>query len=86
LTITTIRKSTKYFPDVDNKKVEPEVEEKVLSEFKTTNDVATTILNMLKGNDFTLEEFNKKGDIEFSQYIDHNGKVEEIIIIKFSKV
>jgi hypothetical protein len=83
MTISIIKRTTKYFSKEDKK--EPEIKEKVLSEFKTTPENSTAILEMLQG-DCAYPIFNKDNDIEYSQYLPNiNSMVEEEIIIKFSK-
>ena len=83
MTITILKRTIKYFPVVDKK--EPEIKEKVISEFRTTPENATAILEMLRG-EYSCPIFNKDNDIEFSQSINIGiGKPEEEIIIKFVK-
>jgi len=85
MTITTTLKTTKYFEKKEGEeKKEPEVKEKVLTEFKTTSEVATAMLELLNSKD-SYPIFNKDGDMEFSQYMDNEGKIEKELIIKFSK-
>jgi hypothetical protein len=86
MTITTIKKTTKYFTIKDGEpEKEPEVKEKTLSEFKTTNEISSTFLEMLLDDDINYKSFNKNGDLEIERYISSNGKIEEQLIIKFTK-
>jgi vacuolar-type H+-ATPase subunit I/STV1 len=80
MTITTLKRSTKFIQEVEGKKVEPEVKEKVLSEYRTTNDIATAMYGMLS-SEYNDISFNKDGDIEFERYISSDLKVAESIII-----
>lgn len=90
MTISIVKKTLKYSSPrrADNGKlIEPEVKEKVLSEFKTTPEVATAILELLSHKD-NYSSFNKDNNIEFSSYMSSDSRAdntEEEVIIKFSK-
>ena len=86
MTISIIKKTVKFFtPKEGEPKKEPEVKEKVLSEFRTTPENATAILAMLTG-EFNYQIFNKDDDMEFSHLLPMDkSAIEEEIIIKFAK-
>jgi len=86
MTITTIKRTTKYFEKKEGEeKKEPEVKEKVLSDFKVDSKIATAMLEMLTSeNNYPI--INKDGDIEFSKWMGNETRFfEEELIIKFVK-
>ena len=86
MTISIIKRSTKFFtPKEGETKKDPEVKEKVLSEFRTDSIVSTAMLQFFV-NENTYPIVNKDGDIEVGKFLESNNpKISEEIIIKFAK-
>jgi len=87
MTISIIKRSTKFFtPKEGETKKDPEVKEKVLSEFRTDNRNSTAILQLFANPGAEDMVVNKDGDIEIEKYMfDETFSGDEFIIIKFAK-
>ena len=86
MTISIIKRSTKFFKEKDGVIKEPETKEKVLSEFRTDNRNSTAILQLFANPGAEDMVVNKDGDIEIEKYMfDETFSGDEFIIIKFAK-
>ena len=85
MTISIIRKTTKQFAQKEGEPhKESESKEKILCEFKTDDKTSSALLEMVN-QEMACPNFNN-GDLEFEKWIDITpGKVDEILIIKFTK-
>lgn len=86
MTISIIKRTTKYFSKKEGEpEKEPEIKEKTLSEFRTTSDVATAMLQLV-ATENTYPIVTKDGDIEISKWIENCvPKIEEELIVRFAK-